>query len=170
MATISARANDRIPGTLIALVVVGGLATLCGLATCIDYADHLQRLAEPAHPGDAMSNTSAGVVAVVGGRALLVVAQTVACLLFTVFAALAIGVRGHLLDATIAVSSAAAATLWLLWSVGAHWNPGWYYILDPARRGFALPFATTSVLQVLLWIGTAIQLRSEANAGPLVSR
>jgi hypothetical protein len=164
MATSSARAHDRIPGTLIALVIVGGLATLCGLATCIDYADHLQRLAEPAHPGDAMSNPSGSVVADVGGRALLVVAQTVACLLFTVFAALAIGVRAQRFDAAIALSSAIAATLWLLWSVGAHWNPGWYHVLDPVRRGFALPFAATSVLQALLWIGAAFQLRSEANA------
>lgn len=134
------------------LLWVGVLATLAGLATSAGYADHLLWLGEP---DEYVGEPPVGVLASVGGCAIVVVSETLACLLFTGLAAVALTLRDHQAAVSTARAAAVLRVVWVIGSLSTNYSLGWYYILDPSKRGWALMFGVLCVAQTILAIVAA---------------
>lgn len=156
--------TERATFSLTLVVVAGGIACAMGLGAIVSYANHLMELGEYS----SMGPPSAGPVATVAGRALLLIAATVFCALITTHAALAYVLRGSPVVRTVCVAGACAAIAGLAAIVGSAWKPGWYYILDPVARNSSRPFLGFAALQTVLWVVTAVlsQQRPATTADP----
>jgi hypothetical protein len=144
------------PAGLAAVIALGAVATMFGLVACIDHADYLMWLGDPAERGERVGSVSAEPVAYLVGKAMLIVVETVACVLFTVLGVAVARVRARDALLTLCVVIAIAKVVWLLASLGANWKPGWWYILDPKAEPWPRVLIGFSAAQALAWVFAAV--------------
>jgi hypothetical protein len=98
-------------------------------------------------------------------RALLVVAETITCLLFTTLTVAAWTVRPPATGTAIAILAAVVKVLWIGIGIPSHWSRGWSAMMD----GYYSPgqsFLLTTILQAIAMIvvaGASLQ-RSSGRA------
>jgi hypothetical protein len=105
---------------------MGIIAASFGAIAVAGHAGHILGLTD----GERSSALAAKTVASIGGRALLVVAETLASLLFTLVAIAMLERRNETIS-TLGTIAALVKTLWLIGSLAVNWDGGWYYALDP---------------------------------------
>jgi hypothetical protein len=152
----SAASSSGRPTGVAAVIGIGAVATLCGLMACLDYADHLIWLGDSLDRGERIGSTAAESVATVGGRALLVVAETLACALFTALGVVALGLRTRDTLLALSVSVAFAKVIWMIANLGGNWSEAWWFILDPQKKGWSMALVVTSGAQALAWTFAAV--------------
>ncbi len=146
-------ASRRPTGLEVSAILVGAVAGILGLLSIWSFADHLLSLSNR----DGVPEVSPSSVAYVGGEGLLVVGEAVSVLLFTAVSTATVVLRDHASENAVAIGGALAKVVWLVASVAASWNPGWYFILDPkgAHQATLYLFAA-SIAQAALMVAVAI--------------
>ena len=146
---------------LVATIGTGILACLLGVATAMAYANHLIGFGA----ADDRSNVWPSTVAELGGRATLVIALALVCLVSTLIAGLAFVVRGSPAARWVVVPGAIVHAGAVALVLASAWRPGWYYILDPVSSSPARPFVAAAAFQGVAWIVTAVlALRGQNSA------
>lgn len=97
-------------------------AAVVGALTLAGYSDHMSVWQPP---------VSGAVVASVTSQALLVGVEVLLCLAFVAIAALGVATHDPARARVYAFVGVVCKPLLSVGVIGSHWDPGWYYILDP---------------------------------------
>lgn len=150
---------------LIATIGTGILACLLGVATALAYANHLMSFGT----ADDRASVWPSTVAELGGRAAVVIALALVCVVSTLIAALAFVVRGSPGAVRwVAVPGAIVHVAAVALVLATAWRPGWYYILDPVSSSPARPFVAAAAFQGVAWVVSAVlalRAKNPATAG-----